>query len=73
MIDRLSEKPTLFIGYGFSDSSTDYNLSQLFTSRKHPYWILCHPDNRDVDYYKEMGANIISGTTEDFFMWVKII
>ena len=71
MRDRLSEKPTLFIGYGFSDSSTDYSLSQLFTSRKHPYWILCLPDNMDVDYYKEMGANIISGTTKDFFMWVK--
>lgn len=68
---RLSEKPTLFIGYGFGDSSTDYSLSQLFTNRKYPYWILCLPNNKDVDYYKEMGAHIITGTTEDFFMWVK--
>lgn len=68
---RLSEAPTVFLGYGFHDSSTEYSLSSFFTDRKkEAYWILC-PDDSNTEYFKKIGAYIINGTIEDFFIWIR--
>ena len=62
-------RPTLFLGYGFSDSSVIQALTnhQTFNNAKKEMWILlCENDVQYAEYFESMGFSIIEGNIEEF-------
>lgn len=70
---ELEIRPTVFIGYGFTDSAVIQTLTSQSTfnnSRKDIWVILRSEDSEYEEYYKSLGFNIIIGTTRDFLEYV---
>lgn len=70
METKLREAPTLFLGYGFHDSSVMRKISFLLTNRCHEVWILCRPGDGNIEYFRDLGCFVIEGNTEELLDWI---
>lgn len=70
MHSKLLEAPTLFWGYGFHDNAIERTISKLLEKNKHSIWIQCLPENKNIDYFRDLGCYIIEGTTEELLIWI---
>ncbi len=65
MKGKLIEFPTLFWGYGFHDGSVLEVICQILERGKQDIWVQCMPESDNIPFFREMGCNVIIGTTED--------
>lgn len=65
MESALLRKPTLFWGYGFHDGSVSEVIDRVLEDGKQDIWIQLRPGNKDIQYFKDLGCNIIVGDTEE--------
>jgi hypothetical protein len=68
---KLMEAPTLFWGYGFHDNAVERTITKVLDSHCQDVWIQCMPGSENVDYFRELGCNVIEGTTEDLLLWIQ--
>lgn len=57
-------KPTLFWGYGFHDGSVSSVIDRVLASGKQDIWIQMRPGNKDIQFFRDLGCNVIVGDTE---------
>lgn len=63
MESALLRKPTLFWGYGFHDGSVSGVLDRVLEDGKQDVWIQLMPGNADIQYFRDLGCNVIIGDT----------
>lgn len=64
MESALLRKPTLFWGYGFHDGSVSGIIDRILEDGKQDIWIQLRPENQDIQYFRDLGCNVIIGDTE---------
>lgn len=64
MESALLRKPTLFWGYGFHDGSVSGVIDRVLEDGKQDIWIQLKPGNADIQYFRDLGCNVIIGDTE---------
>ena len=70
----VEQYPTVFIGYGFNDSSTIQALTsqKTFNNAQKEKWILLIEDDEDDrEYYKSLGFSIIIANTKEFLEYIE--
>lgn len=65
MHGKLLTHPTLFWGYGFHDGSVSEVISQILERGKQDIWIQCLPDSDNIEFFRDLGCNVIIATTEE--------
>lgn len=60
----LLRKPTIFLGYSFHDGSVSTVLDTIFEQNKQDIWIQLMPNDTNIQFYRDLGCNIIIGDTE---------
>ncbi|MCM1104263.1 MAG: SIR2 family protein [Clostridium sp.] len=65
MHGKLLAYPTLFWGYGFHDGSVSEVISQVLDRGKQDIWIQCMPGSDNIDFFRDLGCNVIVSTTEE--------
>lgn len=65
MHGKLLAHPTLFWGYGFHDGSVSEVISQVLDKGKQDVWIQCMPGSDNIDFFRDLGCNVIVSTTEE--------
>lgn len=68
MHGKLLAHPTLFWGYGFHDGSVSEVISQILDKGKEDVWIQCMPGSDNIDFFRDLGCNVIIATTEELFL-----
>lgn len=63
MESALLRKPTLFWGYGFHDGSVSGVLDRVLEDGKQDVWLQLMPGNADIQYFRDLGRNVIIGDT----------
>lgn len=71
MYTKLTECPTLFIGYGFHDSGVEKVIARILEKRKQDIWIQCMPDNENIQLYRDLGCYVVEADTEGLLEWIK--
>lgn len=64
MQSELLRKPTLFWGYGFHDGGVSSIISQILYEGRQDIWVQLLPDSDEIDFFKELGCNVIVADTE---------
>ena len=64
MKSALLRKPTIFWGYGFHDGSVSAVIDRVLEKGKQDIWIQLMPDSDDIEFFKDLGCNVIIGDTE---------
>lgn len=72
MESALLRKPTIFWGYGFHDGSVSAVIDRVLENGKQDIWIQLMPDNDDIDFFRDLGCNIIIGDTESLLKEIDI-
>lgn len=65
MYGELLKYPTLFWGYGFHDGSVNKILDYVLEHSKHEVWVQLMPDDSNIDYFRDLGVNVIVSNTEE--------
>ncbi len=58
-------KPTLFWGYGFHDGSVSSVIHRILELGKHDIWIQLQPGNEYIQFFRDLGCNVIESDTEN--------
>lgn len=64
MESALLRKPTLFWGYGFHDGSVSGAIDNVLAEGKQDIWIQLRAGNPDIEYYRDLGCNVIVADTD---------
>lgn len=64
MESALLRKPTIFWGYGFHDGSVSAVIDRVLEKGKQDIWIQLMPNSDDIEFFKDLGCNVIIGDTE---------
>ena len=70
---EIEMRPTVFVGYGFNDSSViqAITLQQRFQNIRKDIWVvLREEDQQYADYYQSMGFKIIKANLSDFLEYL---
>lgn len=65
MYGELLKYPTLFLGYGFHDGSVNKILDYVLENSKKEVWVQLMPDDSNIDYFRDLGVNVIISNTEE--------
>lgn len=65
MESALLRKPTLFWGYGFHDGSVSGVIDNVLAEGKQDIWIQLRAGNPDIEYYRDLGCNVIVADTDE--------
>ena len=71
MHSKLLSAPTLFWGYGFHDGSVNEIISQVLEEGTQDIWIQCIPGSEYIQFFKDIGCNVIVATTEQLLKEIK--
>ena len=72
MESALLRKPTIFWGYGFRDGSVSAVIDRVLEKGKQDIWIQLMPDSDDIEFFKDLGCNVIIGDTESLLKEIVI-
>ena len=64
MESALLKKPTLFLGYGFHDGSVNGIINSILESGKQDIWIQLLPNSENIQFFRDLGCNVIIADTE---------
>lgn len=71
MESALLRNPTLFWGYGFHDGSVSGVIDRVLENGRQDVWIQLMPGNKDCQYFRDLGCNVIIGDTESLLKEIK--
>lgn len=64
MESALLRKPTLFWGYGFHDGSVSGVIDDVLEKGKQDIWIQLMPGSEEIQFFRDLGCNVIIADTE---------
>ncbi len=70
MHGELLKYPTLFWGYGFHDGSVNKILDYVLENSKKEVWVQLMPDDSNIDYFRDLGVNVIVSNTEELLKYI---
>lgn len=68
---KLLEAPTLFWGYGFHDNAVERVIVKILEDQNQGIWVQCMPGSDNIEYFRELGCNVIEGTTQQLLQWIQ--
>lgn len=70
MHGELLKYPTLFWGYAFHDGSVNKVLNYVLKESKQEIWVQLMPGDSNIEYFRDLGVNIIISSTEDLLKYI---
>lgn len=71
MHGELLKYPTLFWGYAFHDGSVNNVLNYVLSQGKQDIWVQLLPGNDNIDFFHDLGVNVIVSDTEELLEYIK--
>jgi hypothetical protein len=65
----LTNRPTLFIGYSFSDLAVYQSIFRYVTNKEKIWIFLLSSDTKAKDFYQQLGFNVVIGDVEEVLTW----
>lgn len=70
-IQKMTDTPTFFWGYGFHDHGVLRIIKKLIENSSTDIWVQCREaDEKQIAVFRRLNCNIIIGETEDILDWI---